>query len=445
MANSGDVSTVGIIGAGPAGLSAGAALSERGIPFEILDAGDRIGGIWDIDRAETPMYESAHFISSKTLSGFPGFPMPRDYPDYPRHDQILAYVQDYAVARGLEPHVQLRTRVESVAPQVDGGPAHPVWRVTLASGAERRYAALVVATGMAWHPNLPEIPGPFDGELYHSFHYRSPEQLRGRRVLLVGGGNSGCDIACDAARVAERAFLSLRRGYHFVPKYVFGKPADVFAHQGPNLPRWLEERLFGFLLDRVLVGDLTRYGLPRPDHRILESHPIMNTQVLHHLGHGDLEVKPDVSEWRGDRVLFADGTEEEVDVVVLATGYRRVFPFLADGLLERRDGVLDLYLNLFHRSIPTLFFMGLLETDGAAYELFALQAELVARYLAARREDPGGVTWLEERRSRERPDMRGGRKYLPTQRHDYYVKGDVYRRLLEADLGRMDRRLRRLD
>lgn len=440
MGSGHEVSTVGIIGAGPAGLSAGAALSARGIPFEILDAGDRIGGIWDIERAETPMYESAHFISSKTMSGFPGFPMPREYPDYPRHDQILTYVQAFAAARGIEPHVRLGSRVESAAPEGEGGLANPAWRLTLGSGEERVYSALVVASGMAWYPNLPEIPGSFEGELFHSFHYRSPERLRGRRVLVVGGGNSGCDIACDAARVAERAFLSLRRGYHFVPKYVFGKPADVFAHQGPSLPRWLEERLFGFLLSRVLVGDLTRYGLPRPDHRILESHPIMNTQVLHHLGHGDLEVKPDVASWRGGRVLFADGTEEEVDVVILATGYRRVFPFFGDELLERRDGVLDLYLNLFHRSIPTLFFMGLLETDGAAYELFSLQAELVARYLAARRENPEHVSWLEERRARERPDMRGGREYLATQRHDYYVKGDVYRRLLEAELGRMDRR-----
>ncbi|NQW05510.1 MAG: NAD(P)-binding domain-containing protein [Acidobacteria bacterium] len=414
---------VGIIGAGPAGLAAAVALKAKGLPFEIVDAGDRVGGIWDINRAETPMYDAAHFISSRTLSGFRDFPMPRDYPDYPRHDQVLRYIQSYADHHELTPHVRVRTRVETADVCADG----TGWDVRFTSGERRHWSALVVATGTTWEPNRPHVAGQFDGEQIHSFAFRSADIFRGKRVLIVGGGNSGVDIACEAARHADRAFISLRRGYYFVPKYVFGKPADVFAHDGPRLPWRLEELVFGFLMNRVLVGDLTNYGLPRPDHPILRSHPILNTQILHHLGHGDLEYRPDVKELRERSVRFADGRDEEVDLIVWATGYQRRFPFLKETGGEHK---LDLYLELFHRVHSTLFFMGLFETDGAAYELVGLQADAVARYLAGRNDAPDVVARFDHVRATARPNLRGGRPYLDTLRHAYYVQSTVYARAL---------------
>jgi cation diffusion facilitator CzcD-associated flavoprotein CzcO len=398
------------------------------MPFEIVDAGDGFGGIWDVTRAETPMYRSAHFISSRTVSGFRDFPMPDDYPDYPRHDHILSYVRSYAEAHGLAPNVRFRTRVDRLAPEGDGG-----WRATLDSGEERRWSAVVVATGTTWHPRLPEVEGAFDGDQIHSFAYGAPEQFVGKRVLVVGGGNSGCDIACDAARNAARAFLSMRRGYHFCPKYVFGQPSDVFAHGGPQLPAWLEERVLGFLVNRVFVGDLRRYGLPRPDHPILRSHPIMNTQVLHHLGHGDLEFRPDVRALRPGSVVFSDGREDEVDLIVWATGYRRHFPFLGPDASPGPGGE-DLFLHVLHRRHPTLAFLGLFETDGAAYELFGLQAELVARHLALRQGGGALAERFDRQRIVARPDLRGGRRYVDSPRHSWYVRGETYGRVLRKTL-----------
>lgn len=408
-----------VVGAGPGGLAAAAALKRRGVPFDLVDAGRGPGGIWDIGRLETPMYESAHFISSKTLSGFRDFPMPDAFPDYPRHDRVLEYLRAYASHHELEAHAEFGVRVTRAVPAEPGG-----WRVELDTGERRRYGGLCVAAGANWHPHLPEPRGNFTGESYHAFHYRSPEQLKGKRVLIVGAGNSGCDIACDAAEVAERAFLSVRRGYHFVPKYVLGKPSDVFAHRGPPLPSWLEERVFGFLLDRVLVGDVTRFGLPRPDHPVLASHPIMNTQVLHYLGHGDLAAVPDVRELRPRSVLFADGRVEEIEVIVWATGYERRYPFL-----ELPDP-LDPYLDLFHRTRPDLWILGLFETDGAAYPLLSLQGALVAGY-AADRAAGRDTSAFDRLRREERPDLRGGRRYLDTQRHRWYVREAVYARILE--------------
>jgi len=413
-----------VIGAGPGGLLMAAALKARGIPFEIVDAGRQPGGIWDISRAQTPMYDSAHFISSRRLSGIPGFPMPDSYPDYPRHDLILDYLRAFARHHDLERHCTFGLRVESATRRDHGG-----WQMALSSGEQRQASALCVATGTTWYPRLPAVPGHFDGEAYHSFFYRSPREFEGKRVLIVGGGNSAADIACDAARHASGAFISLRRGYHFIPKFIFGQPADVFAHNGPSLPRWLEERVFGFLINRFLVGNLTRYGLPKPDHAILRSHPILNTQILHHLGHGDISVRKDVASLDGKTVCFVDGTSEEIDLIVWATGYDKPFPFLSDQDLDRVGDAVDLYLNVFHRRHADLFFIGVFETDGAAYSLDGAQAGLVAAYLDPR--TPASMRdAFDGLRRTGRPDLRGGVKYVASARHDYYVKSDVYEKAL---------------
>ncbi len=413
-----------IIGAGPGGLVMAAALKARGIPFEIVDAGRQPGGIWDIDRDATPMYESAHFISSRRLSGLPGFPMPESYPDYPRHDRILEYLRAFAKHHDLARHITFGVRVDSASRRDEGG-----WTIALSSGEQRQARALCVATGTTWFPRVPVVPGHFEGEAYHSFFYRSPREFEGKRVLIVGGGNSAADIACDAARHASAAFISLRRGYHFIPKFIFGQPSDVFAHSGPQLPRWLEERVFGFLINRVLVGDLTKYGLPKPDHAILRSHPILNTQILHHLGHGDISVRKDVASLDGKTVRFVDGTSEAIDLIVWATGYDKPFPFLREEDLDRSGDALDLYLNVFHRRHADLFFLGLFETDGAAYSLDGAQAALVASYLDP--QTPASVRdGFDTLRRTDRPDLRGGVRYVASPRHDYYVKSDVYEKAL---------------
>jgi thioredoxin reductase len=427
-----------IIGAGPGGLAAAVALKAQGVPFEVVDAGRQVGGIWDIGRAQTPMYETAHFISSRSLSGFRDYPMPASYPDYPSHALIQRYITDYAKHHDLEGHVRFNTRVIEARPIASGGwavrfePTTDNESQAVQSEWQGDYAGLIVAAGMAWHRYMPALEGSFDGEIMHSFDYTGPSQLKGRRVLVVGAGNSGVDIASDAARSAAAAFLSVRRGYRFVPKYILGKPADVFARSSPPLPRWLEKRVFAVLLDHLVVGDLTRFGLPRPDHDVLASHPIVNTQVLHHLGHGDLIACTDVAHCDGSKVHFVDGRSETIDLIVMATGYRRRYPFLPAEVGNGEAEPLDLYLNVFHRERDDLAFVGLFETDGPSFALMGLQAELVARNWASK-----GAKRADEfarRRRTARPDLRGGHRYLSSQRHDYYVNSRSYTRLLELEL-----------
>lgn len=413
-----------IVGAGPAGLAAARWLKALDAPFEGFERNQGVGGIWNIGFAGSPMYESAHFISSRTLSGFRDFPMPESYPDYPSHRQILQYLEGYATRFDLRRHFAFGVSVESARAAGD-----EAWVVRLGDGSERTYRGLITAVGCEWRPNLPGIVGSFDGEVLHSRDYKHPRQFEGRRVLIVGAGNSGCDIACDASRSAAKALLSMRRGYYFVPKHIFGRPADVFNEKGPQLPYVIERPILQALL-RLLNGDITRFGLPKPDHSILESHPVMNTQILHALGHGDLEVRPDIREFRGREVVFVDGGVDEVDLVLFATGYIRGVPFLPPGVLAD-DDVSSLFLNVFHRRAEGLFVLGHFTADGGAYPLIDRQAELVARVIDARRWGRS-VPTFEAARAGTAPDFSGGVRYQNVRRMSNYIKTRPYRRYLDG-------------
>ena len=421
-----DNERVAIVGAGPAGLAAGAALRAAGVPFTIFERHTDVGGLWDLDNPGTPVYETAHFISSRTLSGFDDFPFPADYPDYPSQRQILAYLRAYADHHDLRPHIRFGSGVRRAA-HTDAG-----WTIELADGSVETAGRLVAANGHLWDPKLPSYPGEFHGEAYHSVDYRSPDQFRGRRVLVVGAGNSGVDIACDAAVAADEAAISLRRGYWFVPKHVFGVPADVFGHGGPTLPAPVERAVFRVLL-RLIVGDLRRYGLPAPDHAPLSSHPILNTQLLHHLGHGDVTARPDIAELCGDKVRFTDGTMASYDTIVWATGYHPTVPFLEGGL-PWHNGAPDLFLQLASRKGDGLYVMGMYETDGGAYPLLSLQARVLAGEIALHRGDAAAASRLRALRALHAtsPDLRGGRRYLNTERHSKYVHGATYAKRLRA-------------
>lgn len=410
-----------IIGAGPSGLATARAFARDGIPFDILERNHDVGGIWNMESEETPMYESAHFISSRTLSAFDGFPMPESYPDYPRWRQVHDYIRSFA------DHHDLRSRIEFGADVTRAAPGAQGWSVHTGDGEERRYRGVVAAVGHNWDPLMPRYAGAFTGDAYHSYYYRSADEFRGKRVLIVGGGNSACDIACDAAVSASSASISLRRGYHFLPKHIFGKPTDVFFRSGPEPPAWLAQPLLALLL-RVLVGDLRRYGLMRPDHKVLASHPIMNTQLIHHLAHGDIKAKPDVSELRGNRVGFADGSEEEIDIIVYATGYKPSIPCIEASVPSFTN---DLYLNIFPRKHRDLFVVGHFETDGGAYPIVSKQADLIAAVIRARDCNPAATADFDRKQQGPSPDVSGGIRYISSPRHSHYVQFEAYGHFLD--------------
>jgi cation diffusion facilitator CzcD-associated flavoprotein CzcO len=411
-----------IIGAGPAGLAVARALAERELAYTHLERHSAVGGIWDIDNPGTPMYDSAHFISSRTLSGFGGFPMPEWYADYPPREDILAYLRSFADAYGLTARIDFEQEVVAVEQNADGN-----WSVTRASGISTEHRDVVVCSGAQWHPNQPTLPGRFTGEVRHSITYRSAAELSGKRVLIVGAGNSGVDIACDAAANAHSAAISMRRGYWIIPKHLFGKPVDVIGETGPHLPARLESRIFGRLL-RLLEGDLRAAGLQQPDHRLLESHPIVNSQMLHHLRHGDLVAKPDIVDTEGPTVRFADGSEADYDLIILATGYEQRVPF-AQGLFGDSHHP-DLYLSAFSRQHPGLHAVGFIETNSGAYQMFDLQAQLIASYIDERDQDTASARRFSLRIAHDRPDLTGGLRFVASPRHQGYVHAPEFKRYL---------------
>ncbi|MGY8850048.1 MAG: flavin-containing monooxygenase [Pseudomonadales bacterium] len=407
-----------VVGAGPAGLVVAKRLKEQGLNFVVIERNDSVGGIWNINAPNTPMYDSAHFISSKTLSAFPGYAMPDHYPDYPNHKQLLEYIKGYAQQFGLIESIRLCTEVESADQDKTGD-----WSVRLSGGEVLTAKYLVCANGVTWDPNTVSWPGEFDGEVKHSVNYKSSSEFSGKRVLVVGAGNSGVDIACDASFAADQAFLSVRRGYHFVPKHLFGKPSDVFSEEGPKLPFFLEQKIFSGLL-RVINGDLTNYGLPKPDHKIFQTHPIMNTQILHYLGHGDCIAKADVERLDGKDVVFKDGSREQIDVIITATGYKHSVPFLSGETIPTKNGRPDLYLNMFPRNHSNMALIGFIEFASAAYKNFDLMSELIVADIA------GTAEGLEEMKQSHHPDLSGGHNYLNTERNANYVDVDSFLKTL---------------
>ena len=371
-----------VIGAGPSGLAAARALTRRGIGVDGYEAAAGVGGLWDIDNPRSTMYESAHLISSRTTTEFTEFPL-RSTVDYPGHRVLRQYFRDYADHFGLTDRFRFETRVTRLEPQGGG------WDLT-SDGPEgehtRWYAGVVLANGTLAEPNIPAFPGTFSGELMHTSAYRSPAQLAGRRVLLIGAGNSGCDIAVDAVHHAASVDMSVRRGYYFVPRYLFGRPSDTL-NQGRPLPARIKQAVDSRVL-RAFTGDPVRFGFPKPDYRIYESHPIVNTMILNHLGQGDLRIRPDIDRFDGSTVRFRDGTADDYDLVLLATGYTLDYPFVDRAHLHWRGAAPRLFLNIFPASFNGLYVMGMIEASGIGWQGRYEQADLLATYLDALEHDP---------------------------------------------------------
>ncbi len=472
---------IAIIGAGPSGLAGARALRRAGIPFHGFEAGPDVGGLWNIDNPRSTMYESAHLISSRTTTEFAEFPM-ASTADYPGHRELLEYFRAYADTYGLREHFRFDTRVTAIepiggdaagatheagAPGASGSsdaahssdaasatdaadstdaagaskaadaPGAGGWRVTAVTADGETitgdYSGVILANGTLAEPNVPTFRGEFTGELLHTNAYRSAKVFDGKRVLIVGAGNSGCDIAVDAVHHAASVDLSVRRGYYFVPRYLFGRPADTL-NQGRPLPARLKQFIDTRVL-RAFTGDPVRFGFPKPEYKLYESHPIVNTLILNHLGQGDLRVVADIDRFDGHTVHFADGTSGEYDMVVLATGYKLDYPFVDRAHLNWTGPAPDLYLNIFPPSFNGLFVLGMIEASGIGWQGRYEQAELIAAYLAADADAHESAARFRAAADAPWPDLTGGYHYLGLDRMSYYVNKDAYRRTVARLLG----------
>ena len=426
-----------IIGAGSSGIAAAKALHDRAIDFDCIEKSDRVGGNWVFGNKNgmSSAYEGLYINTSRDRMQYVDFPMPRSYPDFPHHSQIAAYFDTYVDHFGFRKHILFDTGVER-AELDDRG----TWRVRLSSGETRAYDHLLVANGHHWDPLMPDpsFPGTFDGLELHAHHYKSKHDLRGKRVVVVGMGNSAMDIAVEASEVAQATYLSARRGVHVIPKYMFGRPLDQFFTSA-RIP-WPVRQRMGELIHKLAVGDMERYGLPKPDHRIGEAHPTISGRILDRLTHGAIVPKPNIAERMGDRVRFTDGSVVEADVIVYCTGYKVTFPFFDPSFLAAKDNELPLFLRVFHPPHPQLSFIGLLQPLGAIMPLAEAQGKWVAKYLRGEYALPS----KDEMQARIDADVRAMRaRYVSSKRHTMQVDFDDYLLDLDREIRAGERRAKR--
>ncbi|GGN82768.1 flavin-containing monooxygenase [Nocardia rhizosphaerihabitans] len=359
-----------IIGAGYTGLAVAKAYTDLGLDYDHVEATAAIGGNWSHG-----VYDSTYLISSKGVTEYPDYPMPEGYPDFPSAAQMRDYLRSFAAEFGLDHRIEFDTLVTDVAPLDEAGLAG--WRVEFADGTAREYDGVVVANGHYWDVDIPSYPGEFTGKQIHSKDYKRPADLDGPRVLVVGAGNSGCDLAVEAAVTFGNAEISLRRSYWFIPKYVLGIPSGNFDVGSVPVPRLVQEAIFRSLVT-IGMGRYESFGLAKPQHRIFDQDLVVNQQLPYFLKHGRITVRPEIARFDGRTVHFTDGTSAGYDTIVWATGFKTTFPFLRDGLLEWQNGQPRLVSHTFAPGLANLYFAGLVAPRSGAGMLLMNSSRLLA-------------------------------------------------------------------
>jgi hypothetical protein len=357
-ASAGRPGTTCIIGAGCSGFTTAKRLKDAGLAYDCFELSDDIGGNWYFGNPNgmSSCYQSLHIDTSKWRLAFE---------DYPVRETIT-----------------FNTAVTDCERLGDGR-----WKVTLSTGESREYDHLVVGNGHHWDARTPTYPGSFDGYQVHSHHYRDPFEpydFRGKRVLVVGAGNSAMDISSELSQrpIAEALFISMRHGVWVLPKYFDGKPADK-----ASLPPWMPARL-GRALARAKIkksiGKMEDYGLPKPDHRPLDAHPSVSGEFLTRVGCGDIIPKGAIDRLDGDGVVFADGSRERFDAIVWATGYNVTFPFFRQPELTPDDNTFPLFKRMVKPGFENLFFLGLAQPLPTLVNFAEQQSKLVVAAIAGR-------------------------------------------------------------
>lgn len=420
------MSKICIIGGGPSGISIARKFSISGIEYDLYEAGGDFGGVWNANELCGRVYESAHLISSKKITQLMDFPMPENYPHYPKHELILDYWREVAKSSGVYKHTRFNTTVTSVRKEQEG------WRINTENGHSEYYDFVIVCNGLQRIGRFPRLNfSDYTGEVIHSLDYKGSHQIVDKRVLVMGGGNSGCDIAVDCVHHSSAVFHSTRRGYYYQPKFINGMPTSDWMLSLGNKFESKEEGMAYIEQVFKLAGfDGTDFGLPKPDYPIYEAHPILNSQILYYIGHGAIQPKPDITKLEGKTVQFEDGTEAEIDLIICATGYDRDFSFLEKGLVDMKNGVPDFFLHMVPKSIDNLLFVGFINSATGFGSFIESSANFCAEYIQAFRSRRTGLQQFNEAKNENIPDM-GQRNFLDSYRHQWEV--DLWKYLKEVN------------
>ncbi|MHA3723442.1 flavin-containing monooxygenase [Leucobacter sp. HY1910] len=381
-----------VIGGGAAGMSALQALREAGFDVDCYEQSDKVGGHWQHD------YEALHLITSRDMTHFEGFPMPAEYPHFPSRKQVVAYLESYAREKGLYDVINFNTTVEAVRPLPADGPVGSAgWRVTLSSGESADYDGVFVGNGHLWDQKVPHVPGNFSGKQIHSGSYQNTADIAGDRVLVVGVGNSGCDLAVDAAQHQFQVDVVMRDGTHFQPKMYFGVPRQEVPWLADFAPD--EVDLLSRLLAKVSIGEAKNYpGMPAPKTRSLaEGKAVVNTLMPYWVHHGRIGIVPGIERFDGQAVHFVDGTVKVYDTILWATGFHASLPFIDEGLIQRSNGVpLRYAAGIVPKGLEKLYYIGLSAPRGPQIPVYGVQAKRAINMIRLHEASPSGFAPVQE-------------------------------------------------
>ncbi|MGI4955270.1 MAG: flavin-containing monooxygenase [Janthinobacterium lividum] len=370
-----------VIGAGAGGLCAAKNLLAEGIDVTVFEIGSHIGGLWvyENDSGLSPAYKSLHINSEAKVSAFGDFPFPPGTGFYPDHAEMARYFRAYADHFGITPRIRFRSRVAMIEP------AEGRFALRLEDGATDTFDGVVVATGHQSVPRDPAEMKSYSGEYLHAHGYRTPDRFAGKRVLVIGPGNSGVDIAADICTVTERTVLSARSPVLIMPRMMFGVPNSrtLGKLEKPWVPWSIRVRARA-LLTRMFHGRMEQWGFRTPKGR---THPISHPTLISHIAWQRIGVKPGIEAVEGQQVRFVDGSAEPFDCIIAATGYRTTFPYLPAALspLDGQGHRLRLYNRVAHPGLPGLFFIGFFDVSGGSnIRMMDDQAEYIAAAASGR-------------------------------------------------------------
>jgi len=414
---------VAVIGAGPAGLAAGAWLARQGFEPVLFEAADSLGGQWNAASAMSGTWPRMRTNTSRVLTAFADLDHAPGTAVFPTQEEVLHYLQRYAAQAGLLPRLRLGTRVEHLARAPEG----QGWLLrSRQGGAERteRFARVVVATGRHNAPMRPEVPGldGFTGQggVLHSFDYPGAEPFRDRAVVVAGCSISALEIASELALAgARRVTVTLRRQRYVLQKLTHGVPTDhvAFTRFAALAGAVMPPAAIAAAMRQMVVssaGSPEQVGAPRPEGDIFAAGLTQSQHFLPLVAEGRIRVRPWMERVSGQEVTFADGSSQTADAILLGTGYRLSLPFLAPEIttaLGLDDTHIDLHDHTFHPELKGLAFLGLYDQVGPYFPVLELQARWLAYAWSGAVAAPSGAALLAGLDSCRR--RRGGPQTLP--------------------------------
>ena len=423
---------VAVIGAGPSGITALKNFIDQGFEVIGFERCSGVGGNWRFNdpSGHSSVFETTHIISSKYTSFYEDFPLPESASDYPSHKELLKYFNAYAENFGLKKHIHFNTEVLNCKKTDDDRWAIEWKHMNTDQINVQNFDALVVCNGHHHEPRFPKYPGEFTGEFIHSHDFKKAEPFADKKVLVIGGGNSACDVAVETSRISQKTVISWRRGYYLIPKFMFGLTSDIFALRSRWLPKFIRLPFMRFMLE-MLQGKNEDIGLPKVNNHILATHPTVNSDLYNAVRHGKVIPKPDIERLNGKEVIFKDGSSEEFDTIIACTGFKIKHKFFDENFISFEKGPVRLLHKMMPSNINNLYFIGLFQPLGCIWPGAELQSKLAAKHLAGLWKPDGNIEDMIEKEMNN-PDV----EQVKTARHTITVDDFSFRGRLKKELAR---------